>query len=323
MKSTKAAIVKSVSAVLCTLLVSYAGITNTQKICDTNLAINELSLKAAGDYGTSADDFMTQTDSSYYEDIISDNSDNTDETTAPSKEQTAGKIERSENSSTSEAKAEKPKAAKKKITLTGGLTSSDKEDVLEYYKLVSRKNADLLFTKTLSLVSINGGKNISQKMIDIFTKVARKALARNTVNDEPYPGKPDKIKASDWREAKAVNDGTYTTLYIKVVEQTDGYNGSEYEGTAGRSLRVLDGIDRALKEMNMVSVDFSKTRMTVKYLEPTIKIKVRNSTGELVKDSCEWKYTTDVYIETMESKFLAFNFHLEDAGGTVNYSVTY
>lgn len=317
--NVKATIIKSVSAVLCTLLIAYAGISNTEKICENRLALSSASSNGSISSDVSSfdseagfDDAESEISDDNSQDVPSDEAveENTDDSTADVP------------SSDSEAPSEKQEV-KKKITLTGGLSSTKKEEVLEYYKLVSKKNANLKFTKTLTLVSMNGGKNMPQRMIDIFIPIAQKALEKNTITDEPYPGKPEAIQPSDWLQAKAVNDGTYTTVYVKVVPQTDGYNGKQYEGSCGRTMSVLDGIDQALAEMNAVSVDFSRTKMNVKYVNPTVKLKVKNSTGELVKGGCEWKYDTNPNIETMEAKFLAFNIHIEDAGGVVSYSVKY
>lgn len=316
--NNKATIIKCVAAVLCTVMVAYAGISNTNKICENNLAIVS---------GTASDNVNADasTDDEFDAQFADVDNMTSDASTSDADNADSSSTEDSQSSTSAEDKtATSDKGtAKKKISLTDGLTSTNIDEVLEYYKLVSNKNSKLLFTRSISLVSMDGGKNVSKRMIDIFTPVAQKALAKNTIDDAPFPGKPDKIMASDWQAAKAVNDGTYTTVYVKVVPQTDSYNGSEFEGTCGRTMGVLDGIDRAFEEMEVISADFTNTKMTIKYLDPTVKIKVKNSTGELVKGECEWKYRTYPYIETMDVKFLTVKIHLEGAGGYIDYSVKY
>ncbi|MCQ2472079.1 MAG: hypothetical protein MJ147_08590 [Clostridia bacterium] len=323
----KATILKSVSALLCTAILACSGIANTNKICETKLKINGGANSTVSEK-TSSDEVNEQ-----FFDEIADVEDNSeapvDEETESAEEYTiddsndSAPAQQAGDSSSSTSTSKPAKEEKKKISLIGGLSSNNKEEVLEYYKLVSKKNANLLFTKTLTFIDMRGGKNMPQRMIDIFLPIAQKALDKNTVNDEPYPGKPDKILPSDWQAAKAVNDGTYTTIYVKVQPQTDGYNGKKYEGSCGRSMCVLDGIDQALAEMNAVSVDFSQTKMVVNYVNPIIKLKVKNSTGELVKGGCEWSYRTNPEIDYMEAKFLTFKIHIEAAGGNVDYSVKY
>lgn len=319
----KATVIKCIAAVLCTAITAGAGIMNTDKICKNNL---EISGGSAGKAAVVADNTNSEFEAMFEDDGLQGQTGDEDPAEDSSATEDYGQGESASGTAAAQSGTKqtvKKNTAKKEITLTGGLSSTNKEEILEYYKLVSKKNSKLLFTKTLTLISMDGGKNISQKMIDIFTPIAQKALAKNTITDEPYPGRPDKIKASDWQAAKAVNDGTYTTVYIKVVPQTDSYNGSEFEGTCGRTMGVLDGIDRALQEMNMISVDFSNTKMTIQYQNPIVKLKVKNATGELVKGGCEWSYRTYPYIESMNAKFLAINIHLEGAGGYIDYSVKY
>ncbi len=322
----KATVIKCVAAVLCCALVAYAGIANTGKICESKTAI----AGGGGSVGAGSSENVNDEIDAQFADMESEESEeNQDEineeingSAGTSSSETAGESTGGSASGNS-GSASGGGTASKKITLTGGLNSTKKSEVLEYYKLVSKKNSKLLFTKTLSLISLNGGKSISQKAIDIFLPIAKKALAKNTVTDEPYPGKPEKITVADWQAAKAVNDGTYTTVYIKVVPQTDGINGSLFEGSAGRSMTVLDGVQRALQDMPGVTIDFNKTKMEIEYINPVIKLKVNNSTGELVKGECIWSYRTHPVIHYLEGKALAFTIHLEDADGYVDYSVKY
>lgn len=322
----KATIIKCVSALLCTAIVAGSCLANVNKICETKIKLSDNSGSVSSSEKTSSDEVNEQ-----FFDEIGD-AENNGEATVEEESESAQEYTIDESDSTvssqsasngSSAATSKPAKEAKKISLIGGLSSTNKEEVLEYYKLVSKKNEKLLFTKTLTFVDMRGGKNMPQRMIDIFLPIAQKALDKNTVTNEPYPGKPEKILPSDWQAAKAVNDGTYTTIYVKVVPQTDGYNGKKYEGSCGRSMCVLDGIDQALAEMNAVSVDFSQTKMVVNYVNPTIKLKVKNSTGELVKGGCEWSYRTNPEIDYMEAKFLTFKIHIEAAGGNVDYSVKY
>lgn len=323
-KNIKPTVIKCIAAAVCTLIIAETCLSNADKFCENKIQVSSGGAAMLADDPESYTDpefeaqFADMEDTSSSDDTASSDIQNDADGSSADSSQAGGTSSTGKTSSDS-----KTTAAKKTITLTGGLSSTNIDEILEYYKLVSKKNSNLLFTKTLTLVSMDGGKNISQRMIDVFTPIAQKALAKNTITNEPYPGKPDKITAADWQAAKAVNDGTYTTLYIKVVPQTDSYNGSEYEGSCGRTMGVLDGIDRALQEMDMITVDFNSTKMTIKYLNPTVKVKVKNSTGELVKGECEWRYRTNPYIETMDAKFLAINIHLEGAGGYIDYSVKY
>lgn len=313
-KSLKPNIIKSVTAIVCCAAIALSGSSVIDKITKNK---QDIATANASQGETWMEDSFEEFESDVQNSIAASAGVSDNGTTSGNSEQ--GGSDTSTDANGNAASTQE----KKQISLNAGLTSNNVEEVLEYYKLVSKRNANLKFTKTLTLVSMSGGKSISQKAVDFFQPIAEKALAKNTITDEPYPGKPEKIVPSDWVAAAAKNDGKYTTVMIKVKEQTDGVNGSQFEGCAGRSMGVLDGIQLALSEMSVVSIDFAKTKMEVRYQNPMIKLKVKNSTGELVKGCCEWGYRTQPYIYYLDGKVTVFNIHLEDASGVVDYSVKY
>ncbi len=200
------------------------------------------------------------------------------------------------------------------------LSSNDKAQVLDYYKKVSNINANLLFHKSLKLVSMNGGETVKESWVNTFRGMAEKGLAKNNIDNEPYPGKPNQIMVSDWQSASAVNDGRYTTLTVRVVPQTDDANGSQFAGPCGRSMGVLDGMQRALQDLPLVTIE--SMDMTISYSNPVIKLKVDNQTGKLVKGGCSWSYRTNIHINSLQGKAIV-NINLKNAGGAVDYKVSY
>lgn len=222
----------------------------------------------------------------------------------------------------------------KNISLTSGLTSSNKKEVLKYYKLVASKNSELKIHKSLSLTSLNignvtiDGKNDPEKLekgTNIFITLAKAALKLSSGNVK-FPGNPSAIKESDWISAKAVNDGKYTTLNIKVVPQTDGANGKEFEGSVGRSMQVLPGFEYALAELKSMTADFKNGDVKIEYLNPTITIKVENATGKLVKDSCRWYYSTHPVFNKLNATMKVVKVHdiyIENSDGYIDYILTY
>lgn len=200
------------------------------------------------------------------------------------------------------------------------LSSSDKAEVLAYYKKVSNINANLLFHKSLKLVSMNGGETVKESWVEKFRGMAESALAKNNIDNEPYPGKPSQITVSDWQSASAVNDGKYTTLTVHVVPQTDGANGSQFAGPCGRSMGVLDGMQRALDDLPLVKVN--SMDVAISYVNPVIKLKVDNQTGNLVKGGCSWSYRTNIKINSMEGQAIV-NIKLKNASGVIDYKVSY
>lgn len=263
--------------------------------------------------------------------LASDINDNIDEDVFTKDEE----VSETETQTTNSSKiTTKEYTTKKKISLTSGLTSSNKKEVLQYYKLVAQKNSDLKIHKSLSLVSLNignvtiDGKDDPEKLekgTNIFTSLAKAALKLSSGKVQ-FPGNPSAIRESDWASAKAVNDGKYTTISVKVVPQTDGANGKEFEGSVGRSMQVLPGFEYALNELKSMTADFENGDVKIEYLNPSIKIKVENSTGKLVKDNCRWYYTTHPVFNELNATMKVVKNHsiyIEDSHGYIDYILTY
>lgn len=314
-------IIKSVTAILCCASLAIGAAKLTDKVCDTQKNIAAVSSGEAAHVSGGEDDFSSDInsgDTSAADGNTADVSDGAD-----SSEQNGSQASDSASSDKNKNSSGSAEATAKKISLADGLTSTDKAEVLKFYQLAAKKNADKKVKKSLVLVSMEGGKGISDSAISFFEPIAKKALEANSNKEEAFPGKPAKITADDWLSATATNDGTYTTLNIKVKPQTDGPYGQEFEGSVGRSMGVLNGFGRAVDEMSMVSADFKNGKVDIQYLNPVIKIKVKNATGELVKDACEWSYRTHPTLYYLDAKVTVFNVHLEGANGYIDYILKY
>ena len=209
------------------------------------------------------------------------------------------------------------------ITLEAGLNSTDVEEVLAFYKLAAAKNDVKQYTKTLDLVSLDGGEGKVAKYVNVFEPIARKAVAKNTVTGDPLPGKYASIRPEDWKSASAVSDGTTTTIRVQVMPQTDGANGKAFEGPVGRSMTVLDGVDQAVNEMTGVSADFENGEVRIDYQNPTITVKVDNRTGKFVPGTCKWTYRVNAAMLSLDCKVLAWSVHLQNASGVIDYTIRY
>lgn len=210
------------------------------------------------------------------------------------------------------------------IALENGLDSTDVEQVLAFYKLAAAKNIGKQFNKKLDLISIDGGEGkIIPRAVAVFEPVAKKAIAKNSVTDDPLPGDYKAIRPDDWLSAEAVNDGTFTTISVKVKPQTDGSDGKAFEGPVGRTMTVLDGIRTAMDELPGVSADFEHGKVEIEYQNPTMTVKVCNSTGEFVKGECRWYYRVHPTLFHLNGKMLGITVPLKNSTGFVDYTVTY
>ena len=332
-----AAIINSAAALLCCIAVAVGSSTVANKVCDNKLAIADGFASGAG----SSYSEQAGTDDSQGSVIVGENGETTpndsegtldvavdsasDGTQAESSDSSAQSSSDSAASSSSSSASSQSgsSSAPKEITLAAGLTSTNKEEVLKFYQLAAAKNESKTFHQSMTLEDLQGGKGAVGGLINAFTPIAKKALEKNSNDNQGVPGTPEAIKASDWKSAKAVNDGTYTTLDIRVVDQTDGANGKSNEGPVGRSISVLDGVQRALDDLDGVTADFSNAKFALKYTNAYIKVKIKNSTGEFVKGTGEWHHTVNVEMDNLNVKLAVFNVTLRGATGRVNYLVTY
>lgn len=330
------AIINSVAALLCCAIVVAGSITITNKVCDNKVKVADSkgpggagsSYSESVDSGLSDDGAVSGSDGEAAmnegEGTLDVSADSASADASSSDADASSQSSQGSSGSSSASSSSASNSGSKEITLAAGLTSTNKEEVLKFYQLAAAKNESKTFHQSMTLEELDGGSGAVAAAINAFTPIAKKALEKNSNDSQGVPGKPEAIKASDWKSAKAVNDGTYTTLNIQVVDQTDGPNGKSNEGTVGRSISVLDGVQRALDDLNGVTVDFANaTKFNLKYTNAYIKVKIKNSTGEFVKGTGEWHHTVNVEMDGLNVKLAVFNVTLKGAHGKVNYLVTY
>ena len=108
------------------------------------------------------------------------------------------------------------------------------------------------------------------------------------------------------------------------------------------SLEVLKGIDLDIEKGKIVSIvgpsGAGKTtllqimgtldkadsgKVEIAYRNPTITVKVDNRTGKFVSGTCKWTYRVEAMLYSLDAKVLAFNVHLQNASGVIDYTVSY
>ncbi|MCQ2479651.1 MAG: hypothetical protein MJ120_03340, partial [Clostridia bacterium] len=259
--TVKTTLIKSITSVICCVALALTSSSIAGRVCDNK---KEIADKFGAGTGTASSAVSTNggTDFSNGEvltdeptadvgsdDVIADDTSadvGSDDVVA---DDSSSSTPASSSDNTSASSGSKDKPAAKEITLTSGLQSTNKAEVLKYYKLVAAKNAKGAYKTKMAMTSLDGGKGAVGSLISAFKPIAVSALEKNSTTSENIPGSPDKITEADWEKATAVNDGTYTTITVQVKSQTDGANGKSNEGTVGRSIGVLDGVQTALDNL--------------------------------------------------------------------------
>lgn len=331
----KTTTLKSITAFICcvTLALTSSGIAT--KVCDTKKELSGADGGAAGAASQSADDIFAEAEAAFADSGMTADpgvdggtadagaADASSTGAADSGSSSAGTTGGSSSAGTTGGSSTTKTAAKKEITLTSGLHSADKAEVLKYYKLVAAKNAKGTYTTKMTMTSLDGGSGAVGALISAFKPIATSALEKNSTTSESIPSDYDKILESDWEKAIAVNDGTYTTITVQLKNQKDGANGKTHEGTVGRTVAVLDGVQTALDNLPGVSADFGGSNFYLLYDNAYVKVKVKNSTGEFVKGSCTWHYRVNVNLDNLTVKVTIVSATLKGGKGTIDYTITY
>ena len=311
-------VVKCVAALVCSVAVAVTSVSIAGKICENENAVADI-------VASNTADSSSENENNYYSDTDLNSGYAENITDEDASQEATDEVTDTQADNTSDGVSEQETPANKEISVTSGLNSTDKAEILKYYQLVMTKNEKdgLGHNQSMTLTKLDGGSGGVGKFISWFEPVAKKALANNSMSHEGLPGVHDKIKATDFASAKAVNDGRYTTVTINLVEQTDGAYGKTSEGTVGRTIGVLDGVATAIAEINGLNADFEHGELYLHYKNPKVVIKVDNKTGSLVKGACSWGYQVHVDLKRLDVSMMGISLTLNGAMGIVDMVSSY
>lgn len=204
-----------------------------------------------------------------------------------------------------------------------GLNSTDAEEIVAYYN-AARKATEghaPAGKQTMTLAALDGGSGLVGNIVSAFEGIAKSALEKNSTATDYIPAHDhDDVKASDVQNAKATSDGKYTTITFDVVTQYGNASTKGGDGSVGRAIGVLDGIDSALKEISAVEVnqaDINNIKLTYKNAKVTAKID--ESTGRIVNGT--WQYRVDINVSSITLKIGILSATLKNVYGAVDYKV--
>ena len=148
-----------------------------------------------------------------------------------------------------------------------GLNSTDAKAVVAFYnKAVNAtvKNPPK-GKQTMRLEKLEGTGGLG-KILGSFEGIAKKALEKNSTETTWIPaGDHGDVLPTDVKNAKATNDGKYTTVSFAVNPQTDGPKESTSKGPVGRSIGTLGNVQNALDQLPGVSVTSGMENIKLTY----------------------------------------------------------
>lgn len=202
-----------------------------------------------------------------------------------------------------------------------GLNSTDAKAVVAFYnKAVNAtvKNPPK-GKQTMKLEKLEGTGGLG-KILGSFEGIAKKALEKNSTETNYIPaGDHGDVLPTDVKNAKATNDGKYTTVYFDVNPQTDGPKESTSKGPVGRSIGTLGNVQNALDQLPGVSVTSGIENIKLTYDHAYVTVKIDNNTGKIVSGT--WHYKVNVNVNNLGVKVVGIPASVDTLHGIVDYTV--
>lgn len=203
-----------------------------------------------------------------------------------------------------------------------GLNSTDAKAVVAFYnKAVNAtvKNPPK-GKQTMRLEKLEGTGGLG-KILGSFEGIAKKALEKNSTETTWIPaGDHGDVLPTDVKNAKATNDGKYTTVSFAVNPQTDGPKESTSKGPVGRSIGTLGNVQNALDELPGVSVTSGMENIKLTYNDAYVRdVKIDNATGKIISGT--WHYKVNVNVNNLGVKVVGIPASIDTLTGIVDYTV--
>lgn len=202
-----------------------------------------------------------------------------------------------------------------------GLNSTDAKAVVAFYnKAVNAtvKNPPK-GKQTMKLEKLEGTGGLG-KILGSFEGIAKSALEKNSTETNYIPaGDHGDVLPTDVKNAKATNDGKYTTVYFDVNSQTDGPKESTSKGSVGRSIGTLGNVQNALDQLPGVSVTSGIENIKLTYDHAYVTVKIDNNTGKIVSGT--WHYKVNVNVNNLGVKVIGIPASVDTLHGIVDYTV--
>ena len=183
------------------------------------------------------------------------------------------------------------------------------QQIVDYYKfgMAMEDNSDVMTDQSFELIgSLDGKAAILNNPVKLAMKLA--AQPYNALTGGYWAIQPSELKSAD-----AHREGDYIVINLYPLDQTDGPNGDEHEGTVGHVVNVVQGIDDFIgyveKNFSVLNAKYDDDSVVLKYSNAYAKdVKINTNTGKM--ESGNWGYTLDVYLDHCSMAGINFeNFH--------------
>ncbi len=183
------------------------------------------------------------------------------------------------------------------------------QQIVDYYKfgMAMEDNSDVMTDQSFELIgSLDGKAAILNNPVKLAMKLA--AQPYNALTGGYWAIQPSELKSAD-----AHREGDYIVINLYPLEQTDGPNGDEHEGTVGHVVNVVQGIDGFIayveENFSMLNAKYDDDSVVLQYSNAYAKdVKINTRTGKM--ESGTWGYDVDIYLDHCSMAGIEFdNFH--------------
>ena len=183
------------------------------------------------------------------------------------------------------------------------------QQIVDYYKfgMAMEDNADVMTDQSFELIgSLEGKASILNGPVKLAMKLA--AQPYNALTGGYWDLQPSDLKSAD-----AHREGDYIVINLYPLEQTDGPNGNEHEGTVGHVVNVVQGIDGFIayveENFSILNAKYDDDSVVLQYSNAYAKdVKINTKTGKM--ESGTWGYDVDIYLDHCSMAGIEFeNFH--------------
>ena len=183
------------------------------------------------------------------------------------------------------------------------------QQIVDYYKfgMAMEDNADVMTDQSFELIgSLDGKASILNGPVKLAMKLA--AQPYNALTGGYWDLQPSDLKSAD-----AHREGDYIVINLYPLEQTDGPNGNEHEGTVGHVVNVVQGIDGFIayveENFSILNAKYDDDSVVLQYSNAYAKdVKINTKTGKM--ESGTWGYDVDIYLDHCSMAGIEFeNFH--------------
>ena len=187
-----------------------------------------------------------------------------------------------------------------------------KKQIVEEYKKAAQKSAQSISIKK---ISVNDGEH--ENVMSFITSIIAKFLESNSTEKDGITGGYENLVPKDVNSAKAYTSGNDTVIEMLMVEQISGAKEDALSGSVGHAITTVGDIGEVVKDLadRGLPLELSEEDTKIYYTNPVVKVTI-NDNNEIVSGT--WSYTVEISM----NNFKAFGQNVAKASIIMENTIT-